>query len=361
MPERTLTNRQLNRTHLHRQHLLERSSGRTGNMLRDLVGLQGQVTNDPYLALWSRVEGFVHDDLSTMLLDRSAVRASLMRGTIHVVTADDYREIFPATLPLHQHTLPQLASGRLVPAEIVADAMERSRELLRGDPQTTADLASKLASEWPNVDPRGLGQVSRFLLPLIQATPRGVWGATGGPIWSLADEWLDADVPEEPTPPPPLIRRYLAAFGPASVADMTAWSGLRRLAPIVKAMREELVSYRDDCGVELLDLPGAPILGGDESAPVRFLPGFDNALLGHKDRRRIIAEEHRRAISAKNGLFASTFLVDGFVAGTWKVVDEAMQLMAFGTLAARERKAVEREASLVSQFCTERELPVEWV
>lgn len=351
---------QLNRTLLHRQHLLARSSATTGDMLCTLVGLQGQVTNDPYLALWSRIQGFRHNDLSAMLLQRSAVRASLMRGTIHVVTDDDYRLLMPLTLPLHIKGFPALASGKLVPPEIIPDVIEHGRDVLQNGPLTTAELGALLQQRWPEVDAHALGQVIRYHLPLIQPTPRGIWGASGAAKWALPNIWLNSPVAASSADVTPMVRRYLAAFGPASVADITAWSGIRGFKPVLQAMRDELVSYRNEQGTELLDLAELPVLRGDEPAPVRFLPGFDNALLGHKDRTRIISNEHRAIIAAANGLFASTFLVNGFVAGSWKISDGQMTLRAFGSLTMPQRREVEAEARLVAHFWSGAAADIMW-
>lgn len=360
MPESVLTTHELNRTHLQRQHLLERSSMSTGDMLRAVVGLQAQVVNDPYLALWSRIVGFQHNDLAAMLLDRSAVRASLMRGTIHLVTAEDYQMLFPATFGLHRRALPNLAFGKQVPRDQYDAILQKSREFLQQQPATIAQIADYLLVDWPDIDRRAIGQVSRFLMPLVQIPPRGVWGAGSAATWTPASDWLGVAIPEEVGPPHEMIRRYLAAFGPASLADMTSWSGVTNLKKPLLDLGGELVTYRNESGALLYDLTGLDIMPPDVSAPVRFLPGFDNALLGHKDRTRIISDRHRAAIATPNGLFASTFLVDGFVAGIWRVQEEELQLAAFDRLGASVREEVEQEAARLAPFWTGEALPVVW-
>lgn len=360
MPESVLTTRELNRTHLQRQHLLERSNMSTGDMLRAIVGLQAQEVKDPYLALWSRITGFSHDDLASMLLDRSAVRASLMRGTIHLVTGDDYQMLFPATFGLHRRALPNLAFGKQVPKDQYEPILARSRQFLQQQPATMAQITDHLLEDWPDIDRRAIGQVSRFLMPLVQIPPRGVWGAGIAATWTPASDWLGVEIPEEVGPPHEMIRRYLAAFGPASLADVTSWSGVTNLKKSMLELGDELVTYRNEAGVLLYDLAGKEIVPPDVTAPVRFLPGFDNALLGHKDRSRIISDEHRAIIGTPNGLFASTFLVDGFVAGVWRVVDGQMQLAAFETLSANDRDEVEEEAVRLAPFWTGEDLPVVW-
>lgn len=174
MTKTLLTTQQLNRTLLHRHHLLECSSMSTGDMLRAIAGLQAQDVKDPYSALWSRIAGFRHEDLAGMLTNREAVRASLMRGTIHLATRDDYAMFFPATYPLHERAVSSIFAAKLVPSELHAEICDQAIVLLRDKPQTTAELGVALAETWPDYDPKSLGTVVRFLLPLVQATPRGV-------------------------------------------------------------------------------------------------------------------------------------------------------------------------------------------
>ncbi len=363
MPPRTLTLRELNRTHLQRQHLLHRADMTVGDMLSAVAGLQAQEVKDPYLALWSRLNGFRHEHLGAMLEDKSAVRASLMRGTIHLVTAPDYLTFFPATYQLHLRAVHSVSSARMVPREHHAAIAAQARELLEQQALTAAQIGDSLKEPWPNDDARSLSQVVRFLLPLIQVPPRGVWGPriSSRPAWTLPHNWLGTDVPEEVRPPHELLRRYLRAFGPASLPDMSSWSGLTGLRSAITDLADELLTYRDEAGVVLYDLAGLEIADPATPAPVRFLPGFDNALLGHKDRTRIISKEHQILISTQNGMFASTFLVDGFVSGMWRVKDEHFELAAFGEMTGHDRQAVEREAVQVAPFWTGDALPVRWV
>lgn len=363
MTERTLTLRELNRTHLQRQHLLERSSMSTGDMLRAIVGVQAQEVKDPYLALWSRLEEFEHEHLANMLLDRSAVRASLMRGTIHLVTSDDYLALFPITYQLHLRAVHSVSAARLVPKEHHAEITTVARDLLMSDSLTAMEIGNALAGHWPQFEPRSLSQVVRFLLPLIQVPPRGVWGAGnhGRPAWTMPNGWLNTEVPEQTGPPHNMIRRYLQAFGPASLPDITAWSGVTNLKSSITELAPELVTYRDENGVVLYDLAELEIASPELDAPVRFLPGFDNALLGHKDRTRIISDENRAFIGTANGLFARTFLVDGFVAGVWRDHDDRIELSFLSTLTRAQQRDVEREAKRMLPFWKGEKLPVVWV
>ena len=314
----TLSQRQLNRALLARQHLLRRASMPVGDMITHLVGLQSQVPGDPFIALWSRIGGFTPDALSTMMMEKTAVRGSLMRGTIHLVTTADYLTLQPFTASLHQRAFPTTARGRLLPREPLPEILEAGRVLFRQNPMTMKALGDALAERWSIFDPSAMAQANRFLLPLIQITPRGVWRASHQATWAHIEDWVHEPVAES-ADFPTTIRRYLAAFGPATVGDMQAWSGVTGMRAIVEAIRDELVIYRNEQGQELFDLPGAPLPNPETAAPVRFLPGFDNVLLSHKDRTRIISEDRRRAIGSNNGMFQSTYLVDGFVAGTWLI------------------------------------------
>lgn len=363
MSDEILTLRQLNRTHLHRQHLLERSTASTGDMLRAIVGLQAQDVKDPYMAMWSRIDGFRHQDLAGMLENRSAVRASLMRGTIHLVTAEDYLALFPVTYQLHLRAVRSLSNSKLVPPEHHQSIAEQARTILADRSMTAAQIGDALQENWPMYEPRSLSQIVRFLLPLIQTPPRGVWGAQNfsHPAWTMPGGWLNTEVPEEVAAPHEMIRRYLRAFGPASLPDITAWSGVTNLKQPLLELGEELVTYKNEDGVVLYDLAGMELIPEDTIAPVRFLPGFDNALLGHKDRRRIISDTNRAAIGTPNGMFASTFLVDGFVAGMWRVHNGTLELAALEEIPAHTRVDVEREATLVAPFWAGMELPVVWV
>lgn len=363
MTERTLSNRELNRTHLHRQHLLERTSMSTGDMLLHLVGLQAQEVRDPYLGLWNRIEGFQHDDLAAMLPDRSAVRASLMRGTIHLVTAEDYLELVRFTWKLHQRAVHSVSSARLVPREHHAEICAMARELLADQPMSAADIGTALQPHFPEYEARSLGQVVRFLLPLIQVPPRGLWeaGRSPKPVWTTPQGWLNTEVIEEEAPPHAVIRRYLRAFGPASLPDISSWSGVTNFKKPLTEMADELVTYKDEEGVVLYDLAGLEVMSPDMEAPVRFMPMFDNALLGHKNRRRIVGDEERALLATQNGMPASAFLVDGFVAGMWNAKDGQIQLAEFRPLSKSERQAIEDEAAKMSVFWTGAETPLAWV
>lgn len=351
-----LAQRQLNRALLARQLLLERSTMTTGEALEHLVGMQSQVPSHPFIALWSRLAAFTTDDLSAMMRDRSAARVPLMRGTIHLVTARDARALRPLTQPIYDKGYPGAGSDPLDAAGLERDVLLTAmRARIEEEPATAAALGAALAAAWPERDAKAVSEaVRRYLprLPILQVPPRGIWRASHQPTWTTIERWLGE--PLEAAPADTAILRYLAAFGPATVADMQAWSRLTGLRAHVEGLRPRLRKYRNDRGQELFDVPDAPLPDPDTPAPPRFLPGYDNALLSHADRARIISEERRRAIGSKNGIFDATFLLDGFVAGTWRIERQkaatVISLQPFTALTPGDRAALEIEAFALLRF-----------
>lgn len=355
-----LSQRQLNRTLLARQHLLERSALPVGEMIAHLAGMQSQVPTDPYTALWTRLRDFDPGALSTLMLERDAVRASLMRGTIHLVTRDDYLRFQPVMMPLHERAIRSLATTRDVPAADVPAILAAGEEALHQAPMTSKALGIALHERIPAHPPGSLAAVCRFGLALVQSTPRGVWGKPHQPTWALASDWLGKPIPTDRAPDT-VIRRYLAAFGPATVADIQAWSGLTGLRAAIDRLRPDLRVFRNERGQELLDVPGAPIIDADAPAPVRFLPEYDNALLSHRNREHIVDEERRKAIGSVNGRFAATYLVDGFVAGTWKLevtkASATLRLSPFEPHSRGVMEELEEEGRGLVRFLSEAESP----
>ncbi|HSJ83075.1 MAG TPA: winged helix DNA-binding domain-containing protein [Acidimicrobiia bacterium] len=308
-----ISRRALNRTTLGRQLLLERSSRPAAEVVELLVGMQAQNPNDPYYALWSRVEGFDPENLSGMIERREAVRGALMRGTIHLATTPD----FVVLRPQLQATLASVLGSTVYAKDsrdIDRDALlDLGRSLLEERPMTRAELAPILEARWPGVPGASLAQVVTYLLPVIQVPPRGLWGQTGPAAWTTIEASAGVELPLS-TAVERTVIRYLAAFGPASVADMRIWSRLGGLRPVIEKMRGRLRVLGDDNGAELFDLPDALILDEDTPAPPRFLPEYDNVLLGHADRSRFFI----------HGVippgWAGNLLVDGMYSGWWKPV-----------------------------------------
>lgn len=329
-----LTRAHLNRALLARQHLLQRRAGSALEVVDHLVGLQAQNAWSPYVGLWSRVEGFATDELADAFWDRTVARIAVMRGTIHLVTADDALLLPGLIAPLYAKDLRvNAAHGAALRTLDVPAVTAAARELVEAEPRVTTELGRLLAERWPDVAPSSLAYAARGTLPLVQVPPRGVWGRSGATTWTTAWSWFGpartAAAPDLADPTvlaaqlERLVQRYLAAFGPASVADVQNWSGLTGLRAVVD--RLDLVRYRAEPSPgavrerELLDLPGMPLPSPDVHAPVRFLPDYDNVLLGHADRTRIMSPEHRPYLASPNGVVPATFLLDGRVAGTWDV------------------------------------------
>ncbi|MFC4614966.1 winged helix DNA-binding domain-containing protein [Cellulomonas algicola] len=373
--------RALNRALLARQHLLDRTDASAVDVVGHLVGLQAQNAWSPYVGLWSRVEGFTHADLGDALLDRRLARIAVMRGTIHLVDAADALLLPGLVAPLYARDL-EVNTLHAAPLRSVdlAEVTAFARELVEAEPRVSTTLGKLLAERWPHVPPGSLAHAARGTLPLVQVPPRGVWGRSGATTWTTTTAWFGADaVAAAPDLSDPdvlaveqerLVLRYLAAFGPASVTDVQAWSGLAGLAAVVARLGDRVVRFTAEPSPgkvrprEVLDLPDAPRPPADVPAPVRFLPDLDNVLLSHADRTRVVADEHRRALQSPNGVVPGTVLVDGVVAATWRVervrVDEAgarrrreratLVVEPFGDLGARARRDVVAEAERFVTF-----------
>lgn len=351
----TLTVRALNRATLARQHLLARTDAPVLDVVEHLVGLQAQAPLPPYFGLWSRVEGFTPDDLAGLLLDRRVVRIALMRGTVHLVSARDCLPLRAAVQPVLERQLRGATAYRpgLVGVDLDAVAVA-AREIVDDEPRTPKQLGVELAKRWPNWDADAMAFAARALLPLVQVPPRGVWGRSGQPTLTTAQAWLHSDSAAAYRPDE-LVRRYLAAFGPASVADAQTWCGLTGLREVVNGMRPRLRTFRDEDGRELFDLPEGPLPDPETPAPVRLVAEFDNLLLSHADRGRVISDEHRaRLFAGANGVFPGTVLVDGVVSGTWRYTRKGraatVTLTPYQRWRKRDAAAVEREAGRLLAF-----------
>ncbi len=316
--ERVLSRRALNRALLARQLLLRRSKLAVPAALEHLVGLQAQLPLAPYVGLWSRLAGFAPDTLSRLLEERQVVRLTMFRGTLHLVTGRDALALRPLLRPLLERMLAGGAYGRRIAGLDVHELVAAARAIVDEKPRSGADLGAALQERWPDRDGSSLSHAVRHLLPMVQIPPRGVWGKSAQARWASLETWLDR--PLGPGAPlDELLTRYLGAFGPASAADAQAWSGLPKLRESFERLRPGLRVFRDEAGRELFDLAAAPRPSPETEAPVRFLPEYDNLILGYADRTRVISEAHRRTLAVPNAVSPGTFLVDGFVAGTWRI------------------------------------------
>jgi len=342
--------RALNRALLDRQMLLRRRRIQALDAVERLVALQAQVPRDPYVALWTRVDGFRAEALSNAMEERRVVRMTLLRGTLHTVTARDA----VALRSLIRPAIERVAFGSsplrtLVRAGVNLDeAVELLRRLLEESPKTRAELVKAIAERWPDVDADSLGY-AMYVIPTVQTTPRGLWNRSGASRFTTVDAWLGRPV-DERGDLDKLIRRYLTAFGPATVADAQYWSGLTGLGVAFEQMRSSLRTFVDENGRELFDLPNAQRPNADTPVPVRFLPEYDNVVIGHKDRSRIVEPGTARWTQVGWG----SVLVDGFTSARWILERErdaaTLRIEPFSRLTRSERAELADEGDRLAAF-----------
>lgn len=346
-----LSQRALNRALLERQLLLRRQDLPASETLERLVGMQAQAPNAPYVGLWSRLQGFRPDDLAGLITGRQAVRIALMRSTIHLVTARDCLALRPVVQPVLDRELNRSSTiGPRIDGLDLSALVAAGRALLDEEPRTPKELGRLLQQRWPERDAGALAYAMRNLAPLVQVPPRGVWGAGGQARYATAETWLGRPLEAEPSTEATVLR-YLAAFGPASVKDAQTWSGLTGLRAVMKRLRPRLRVFRDERGRELFDLPETPRPDPDTPAPPRFLPEFDNLLLSHADRIRVIHEDDRRRMATRNGQ------LPGVVRGSWQIRREAgaavLVITPFEPLRADDRAALAEEGARLLAFAAE--------
>jgi hypothetical protein len=348
VPQGTVLGRRtLNRALLERQLLLRRQPLRVADALDHLVGLQAQNPSGPYFGLWSRLADFDPDDLASLIDRRLVVRIALMRWTLHVVTAHDCLSLRPLVQPVMEQRM-RAQLGRHLGGVDLDELVALGRAYVDEEPRSLGDVGRRLAERWPGCEPSTLGNALAALAPLVQVPPRGLWGRNGRAVQTTSERWLGR--PMGPGgPPDELLVRYLGAFGPASVDDMRTWSGLRGIGCAIERLRPRLRSFRDEQGRELLDVPHGPLPDPDTPAPVRFLHAGDNVVLSHADRSRIVCDAHRRCVTANR-----TFLVDGFVRGTWKVMRgpkaTTLVISSLAPIAREDRLALAEEAAALLAF-----------
>lgn len=312
-----LSQRELNRATLARQLLLQRADRAVDEVVEHLVGLQAQTPHSWYLGLWSRIADFHAEQASEMLVERGLVRVALMRSTIHLVTAADARGLRAVVQPvLDRDLFANHTHGRPIRGVDAEELASAGAALVAEQPMTAKQLGAHLQDQWLDVPPATLAYAVRNLLPLVQVPPRGLWGRSGPIAHTTADAWLGPDTAPAQTVAQ-LVLRFLAAFGPATVADVQRWSGLTRLREVVD--RLELVTFRGEEGRELFDLPDAPRPDAETPAPPRFLYDFDNLMLSHADRSRVITDDFAVYSHRPHGPVPSVVLIDGFTGGDWTI------------------------------------------
>jgi len=347
-----LSDRALNRATLARQLLLQRRPMSVPKAVEQVLALQAQVPRPPHVGLWSRLPDYRRDALMAPLHARLLIRATTMRGTLHIMTAKDF-------LAFRGALQPSLSAGmRAVTGKTELPSIEKlvaaARKILATDGHTFNHIRAELMTQFPKGHDRFMGYAVRTHLPLVQVPTRDdEWGFPADSDFAVAETWLKTPVGEG-AGPAALILRYLAAFGPATTADIQSWTGLRAVAELIKPIRAKLVTFADERGRELFDLPKAVRPDADTDAPVRFLPEYDSVMIAHSDRSRIVDEKHKKVLITKNLIVPATFLVDGRIAGTWKIDVKksvaTVQLTPLVPLTKKVRQSLEAEGEPLARF-----------
>lgn len=349
-PVPTLGPRALNRALLARQMLLERAAMPALNAIEHLLGMQAQVPGDPYIGLWSRLKDFDPAELSTLIEKRKAVRIGSMRGTIHLLTAPDALWLRPLVQPILSRVMVSNAETKSIKGLDMSEHTAFARKLVEAKPLTWAEIRKQLGAKWPEQDSLAMLRAVQFTLPLVQVPPRGLWNRSGAPRVTTLETWVKKPLAKPSAEK--MVLRYLAAFGPASAMDAQAWSGLTKLAAVFEKLRPKLVTFRDDTGRELFDLPDAPRPDEDTPALPRFLPIYENAVIGFANRSRILKGGPKTA--PPQNLNVRAFLIDGFVSGFWKIDEDknraTLTLDPFAKLAKKHERALTAEGEKLLAF-----------
>jgi hypothetical protein len=332
---------------------LERASLSIPAGIERLVGLQAQQASPPYVGLWTRLQDLHREDLTRLTEERRVIKATLMRATLHLVTAEDYLRLRTTLQPALVRASESIAKRRESQELDVEKILEAARRFIGEAPRTFAEISAMLTELMPDRDVGAMRYTVRTHLPLIQVPNNSEWSYPGNPQFTLAESWLGKPISNEDNFRT-LVFRYLAAFGPASVADMQTWSGLPKLKDPIQALKKDLHTYRDEQGRELFDLPDISLPDADTHAPERFLPEYDNLLLSHTKRTRVIADQYRSKVYLPGLRVAATFLVDGIVSGVWKTEKKksaaTLLIEPFEKLTKQNRSALTEEAEKLIRF-----------
>jgi hypothetical protein len=317
MSDQIITLRQLNRATLARQMLLQRDTAPVAQAVERLVGLQAQLAVAPYVGLWTRLQDFHRDDLAGLIENRKIIKATLMRATLHLCTAEDYNRFRTTLQPMLTSAWSSISKRRGADFDLQT-VLDEVKRFISEKPRTFAEISAMVTELMPEKDVGAMRYAVRTHLPMVQVPVASGWSYPGKPEFTLAQSWLGREtLPEDRLDD--LVLRYLAAFGPATATDMQTWSGLPKLKETFDRLKPDLQSYRGEQRRELFDLPDISIEDEDRPAPVRFLPEYDNLLLSHSNRKRVIADEFRSGVFLPGLRVRATFLLDGFVKGAWKI------------------------------------------
>jgi len=344
---RTLTARQLNRALLARQFLLKRSALPMVATIERIGGLQTQYAPSGYIGLWSRMRDFRRDALTEALHRRRVIQGTLLRSTIHIVSARDYWLFLAAIRQPRQDWWRRVTRHQIGEVEIEA-AIHVLRDQLTKGPRRADDLRGILAEQ--GLPSFAFGGVALWL-DMVRVPPSGTWEQRRADLYGLAETWIRPAAHSESAALEHVIRRYLGAFGPATVREIADWGGIphAKLVPVLTPM--SLRHFRDEKGKDLIDLPRAPLPDADTPAPVRFLPTWDATLLVHARRTQILPEQFRPLVfNTKTPHSVPTFLIDGAVAGTWREDGGRIELTPFEPIPRSVRREVDDEAQRLAAF-----------
>lgn len=355
----TLSLRDLNRTFLHRQWLLERQNQPILMGVERLIGLQSQIPNPPYIGLWSRLMNFQREALSELMHQRQAVRVPSFRSTLHVMSARDYQTMHPLILPALIKGMNSF-HGRNLQGVDVPVLVEKSKSYLAEAPRSMGEIKDYLQPFEPNRMGEALNYAARTFIPLVQVPPAGTWGSGTMAKYALAEQWLGGM--SEAMPVLEFFKRYLSAAGPASVMDFQTWAGLTNLQKELMPYRDQFKRYQTEDKRELWDIPHGEIITGDTPAPVRFIPEYDNLLISHQDRTRILADKDRTKVFLTAGRVLGTVLIDGFVGAIWKAEKPSKKSLTisiepFMSLSQTHHAAILDEAGQLATWMAEGATP----
>jgi len=351
MADRILKLRELNRATLARQMLLERETLPVPAAIERLVGLQAQLASAPYVGLWTRLRGFQREDLADQIENRKVVKATLMRATLHLCTAEDYAQFRTALKPVLIGAASAIAKQRGQGFDL-DKLLKAARKFIGEKPRTFAEISDMVTKLMPGHDVGAMRYSVRTHIPLVQVPITTGWSYSNKPEFTLAESWIGRPISPEDNLRE-LVFRYLAAFGPASVTDAQTWLGMK-LKETFEKLKPELQTYRSEGRSELFDLPDVSLPAEDVPAPVRFLPEYDNLLLSHSNRTRVVADEYRSKVYLPGLRVAATILVNGFVRGAWKIektkTAATLVIEPFDKLTKKDRAALIEEGERLVRF-----------